>query len=48
MASGIGGQGERVPVGEEGGEGGRRGGGGGAATRRGEEQDNGMVENVGL
>ena len=47
MASGTRGREEHVLVGEEGGEGGRRGGGGGAATGRG-EQDNSMVENVGL
>lgn len=38
---------EPVPVGKEGGEGGRRGGGGGADTGRGEEQEDGMVENIG-
>ena len=48
MASRTRGQEERVPVGKEGGEGGRRRGGGGAATGRGEEQDDCVVENVGL
>ena len=47
MASGTRGQEERVLVGEEGSEGRRRGGGCGAVTGRG-EQENGMVENVGL
>ena len=47
MASGTRGWEECVLVGEEGSEGGRRGVGGGAATRRG-EQDDGMIENVGL
>ena len=47
MTSGTRGWEEHVPVGEEGGEGGRRGRGGFLATGRGEEQDNGIIENVG-
>ena len=47
MASVTRGWEEHVLVGEEGSKGERRWGGGGAATGRG-EQDNCMVENVGL